>query len=65
MVGGGYGMDHLDLHNPLTNSVIENIFKEYLSGANPVFTGSTVDIGTDEYAKKMQKPFVLLLTGRL
>ena len=58
-------MDLLDLHKPLTNSVIENIFKEYLSGANPVFTDNKADIGTDEYAKKMQKPFVLLLTGRL
>lgn len=46
-----YGMDHLDLHNPLTDTIIQNVFKEYLSGPNPVFTGYTVDIGTDEYAK--------------
>src|SRR5699024_9368223 len=52
-----YGMDHLDLHNPLTNTVVENVFKEYLSGSNPVFTGKVVDIGTDEYAKEDAEAF--------
>lgn len=52
-----YGMDHLDLHNPLTDTVIENVFKEYLSGSNPVFTGNTIDIGTDEYAKADAEAF--------
>ncbi|WP_457269449.1 family 20 glycosylhydrolase [Pedobacter sp. UYEF25] len=47
-----YGMDHLDLHNPLSITVMENVFKEYLSGKNPVFIGDEVHIGTDEYAKK-------------
>ena len=42
-----YCRDHLDLHNPLTDTVIQNIFKEYLSGSNPVFKGNLVDIGTD------------------
>ena len=52
-----YGMDHLDLHNPLTQTVIENVFKEYLSGDHPVFTGREVHIGTDEYAKKEAEAF--------
>jgi hexosaminidase len=52
-----YGMDHLDLHNPLTYSVIENVFKEYISGDHPVFTGKEVHIGTDEYAKKDAEAF--------
>lgn len=52
-----YGMDHLDLHNPLTDSVIENVFKEYLSGDHPVFIGKEVHIGTDEYAKKDAEAF--------
>lgn len=52
-----YGMDHLDMHNPITDTVIQNVFKEYLSGPNPVFTGNTVDIGTDEYAKKDAEAF--------
>lgn len=52
-----YGMDHLDLHNPLTTTVIENIFKEYISGDYPVFTGREVHIGTDEYAKKDAEAF--------
>ncbi|WP_316804287.1 family 20 glycosylhydrolase [Pedobacter nototheniae] len=52
-----YGMDHLDLHNPLTYSVMEKVFKEYLSGSDPVFMGKTVHIGTDEYAKKDAEVF--------
>jgi hexosaminidase len=52
-----YGMDHLDLHNPLTYTVIENILKEYISGDHPVFTGKEVHIGTDEYAKKDAEAF--------
>ncbi|RPD41113.1 family 20 glycosylhydrolase [Chitinophaga barathri] len=52
-----YGMDHLDLNNPETYTVVENIFKEYLSGPNPVFTGDEVHIGTDEYAKKEAEAF--------
>lgn len=52
-----YGMDHLDLDNPKTMQVIDNVFKEYLSGSNPVFTGPDVHIGTDEYAKKDAEKF--------
>ncbi|MGM9477814.1 family 20 glycosylhydrolase [Pedobacter sp. GSP4] len=52
-----YGMDHLDLHNPLTYTVMENVFKEYISGSKPVFMGKAVHIGTDEYAKKDAEVF--------
>ncbi|MFC0772957.1 family 20 glycosylhydrolase [Terrimonas alba] len=52
-----YGMDHLDLYNPLTYTVIDNVFKEYLEGPNPVFIGKEVHIGTDEYAKKEAEKF--------
>lgn len=52
-----YGMDHLDLQNPKTIQVVENVFKEYLSGEHPVFTGNEVHIGTDEYAKKEAEAF--------
>lgn len=52
-----YGMDHLDLHNPLTYKVVENVFKEYLSGRHPVFIGKEVHIGTDEYNKKDAEAF--------
>lgn len=46
-----YGMDHLDINNPKTKEVINNVFKEYLAGPNPVFIGDEVHIGTDEYAQ--------------
>jgi len=52
-----YGMDHLDLKNPKTVEVVENVFKEYLGGKHPVFTGNEVHIGTDEYAKKEAEAF--------
>lgn len=52
-----YGKDHLDLDNPLTYEVMDNIFKEYLQGPNPVFIGKEVHIGTDEYAKKEAEKF--------
>ncbi|NOW95612.1 family 20 glycosylhydrolase [Mucilaginibacter sp. SG564] len=52
-----YGMDHLDLHNPLTYTVIENVLKEYLGGDHPVFTGKEFHIGTDEYAKQEAEAF--------
>ncbi len=53
----GYGMDHLDLHNPLTYEVVENVFKEYLQGTDPVFINKEVHIGTDEYNKKESEAF--------
>ncbi|MGE7776508.1 family 20 glycosylhydrolase [Chitinophaga sp. NPDC101104] len=52
-----YGMDHLDLDNPVTYRVIDSVFMEYLSGPNPVFTGPEVHIGTDEYAKEAAEQF--------
>lgn len=52
-----YGQDHLDLSNPKTYEVIDNVFKEYLEGPNPVFTGSEVHIGTDEYNKAEAENF--------
>ncbi len=52
-----YGQDHLDLDNPLTYTVIDNVFKEYLQGPNPVFIGNEVHIGTDEYSKKESEKF--------
>lgn len=52
-----YGMDHLDLDNPVTYQVIDSIFAEYLSGPDPVFSGPEVHIGTDEYAKEAAEAF--------
>ncbi|WP_209435552.1 family 20 glycosylhydrolase [Pedobacter kyungheensis] len=52
-----YGMDHLDISNPKTYEVIDNIFKEYIGGKDPVFVGAEVHIGTDEYAKKEAESF--------
>lgn len=45
-----YGMDHLDLFNPYTYEFMDGLWKEYLSGKNPVFRGPRVHIGTDEYS---------------
>lgn len=52
-----YGADHLDINNPLTYKVIDQVFKEYLEGPNPVFIGDEVHIGTDEYAKEEAESF--------
>lgn len=52
-----YGKDHLDLDNPLTIEVIDKVFKEYLTGDDPVFRGKVVHIGTDEYAKAEAEKF--------
>ena len=52
-----FGKDHLDIKNPETYTIVENIFKEYLEGENPVFRFKEVHIGTDEYAKKEAEPF--------
>lgn len=52
-----YGMDHLNLQHPGSIEMIKNVFKEYLTGTNPVFTGNEIHIGTDEYAKKEAEPF--------
>ena len=45
-----YGMDHLDLFNPEVYTFFDGLFKEYLSGKEPVFRGKRVHIGTDEYS---------------
>ncbi len=50
-----YGMDHLDLFKPETYTFVDNLFKEYLEGDNPVFRGKQVHIGTDEYSNKNQE----------
>lgn len=52
-----YGMDHLDIHNPYTYTVVDNIFREYLEGPEPIFIGNEVHIGTDEYAKEETEKF--------
>lgn len=52
-----FGMDHLDLQNPKTYEVVKNIFDEYTQGANPVFVGKEVHVGTDEYDKKEAESF--------
>jgi hexosaminidase len=52
-----YGMDHLDINNPKTYEVIDNVFKEYIGGKDPVFVNPEVHIGTDEYSKKEAESF--------
>ncbi|PRZ25282.1 family 20 glycosylhydrolase [Flavobacterium granuli] len=52
-----YGKDHLDIKNPETYTIIENVLKEYLEGDSPVFRFKEVHIGTDEYDKKEAEPF--------
>lgn len=47
-----YGMDHLDLYKDETYYFLDTLFDEYLSGEHPVFIGTDVHIGTDEYNKK-------------
>lgn len=50
-----YHMDHFDLFNPEVYTFMDNLWKEYLEGPNPVFRGKRVHIGTDEYSNKDQK----------
>lgn len=45
-----YGMDHLDLYNPMVYSFLDSLFTEYIDGDDPVFVGRQVHIGTDEYS---------------
>ncbi|NGY37595.1 family 20 glycosylhydrolase [Flavobacterium sp. XN-5] len=52
-----YGKDHLDINNPETYTIVENVFKEYLEGDSPVFRFKEVHIGTDEYDKKESESF--------
>ncbi|MFB6455191.1 family 20 glycosylhydrolase [Chitinophaga sp. Hz27] len=51
-----YGRDHLNLE-PVSWEMIDNVFKEYLEGPNPVFKGAEVHIGTDEYSKDESEKF--------
>ena len=52
-----YGLDHLDLDNQKTYDFLDNLFKEYLEGPDPVFIGPDVHIGTDEYNKAESEKF--------
>ncbi len=49
-----YGMDHFDIFNPEVYTFMDNLFKEYLEGKDPVFCGKYVHIGTDEYSNATQ-----------
>ncbi|PSL50092.1 hexosaminidase [Chitinophaga niastensis] len=51
-----YGRDHLNLDSA-SYAMVDNVFKEYLQGPDPVFKGDEVHIGTDEYAKKESEKF--------
>ncbi|NSL88553.1 family 20 glycosylhydrolase [Chitinophaga sp. Mgbs1] len=51
-----YGRDHLNLDSA-SYRMIDNVFREYLQGPEPVFKGAEVHIGTDEYAKKEAEKF--------
>lgn len=48
----GYGADHLDLFSKKTYEFVDNLWKEYLQGEEPVFRGHRVHVGTDEYSNK-------------
>ncbi len=50
-----YGMDHFDIFNPEVYTFMDNLFKEYLDGKDPVFSGKYVHIGTDEYSNATQE----------
>lgn len=50
-----YGMDHFDIFNPEVYTFMDALFKEYLSGKDPVFSGKYVHIGTDEYSNATQE----------
>lgn len=50
-----FGMDHFDLSNPEVYTFMDGLFKEYLSGKEPVFRGPHVNIGTDEYSNRNQE----------
>lgn len=52
-----YGMDHLDILNPATYGFLDSLFREYLEGPDPVFSGPEVHIGTDEYSKEVAEEF--------
>ena len=51
-----YADDHLDILNdeklPIIYNFFDKLFDEYIKGDNPVFIGSDIHIGTDEYIKE-------------
>ena len=49
-----YGKDHLDLFAEATYEFLDTLLAEYMSGADPVFAGPRVSIGTDEYSNRDQ-----------
>ena len=57
-----YGVDHLDITNPKSQTFVDALWKEYLEGDNPVFIGPRVHIGTDEYSNR-DKEVVELFRG--
>ena len=52
-----YGIDHLDISKKETYDFLNGLFDEYLGGDDPVFIGTDVHIGTDEYSKEEAEAF--------
>ncbi len=52
-----YGRQHLDLHNPAVLAFFDELLGEYLDGADPVFPGPYMHVGTDEYNKNEAEAF--------
>ena len=52
-----FGPSHLDLHNPELLPFLKALFAEYCCGADPVFAGPNVSVGTDEYRKEEAEAF--------
>lgn len=49
-----YGVDHLDITKQKSWDFLDGLWKEYISGPDPVFMGKRVHIGTDEYSNRDQ-----------
>lgn len=49
-----YGLDHMDLFEPKSYELLDDLWDEYLGGEEPIFIGDIVHIGTDEYSNKDQ-----------
>lgn len=52
MGNAAYGVDHLDITNQKSWDFLDGLWKEYISGPDPVFMGKRVHIGTDEYSNR-------------
>lgn len=50
-----YGVDHLDITKQKSWDFLDGLWKEYISGPDPVFMGKRVHIGTDEYSNRDQE----------